>query len=217
MAYQDDKKRFFGYFDKKVFRNFKNKAKTNGFYLSGKINKLLKKYIENDQLLSLEYINRKSTKKVGKSIYIEENLNKELDKIKDKYGLDKIIILETVMSEYLNNDDLIKEAENYQANKIQSSYKLDHDLYNIFSKKAKNEGVSVTEKFNSLIKKYINIFEEEKLYLLLRDNYIRFDKEKYNVYIDKQIKEDLKKISQRYNIEMSDIINFALFEYVNEN
>ena len=217
MGYQDDKKRFFGYFDKQTFNNFKNKAKSNGFYVSGKINKLLKKYIKEDQLLSLEYINRKSTKKVGKSIYLEKNLNKELDKIKDKYGLDKIIILETIMSEYVNNEEVIKKAKNFQEDKIQSSYKIDHDLYKEFSKKAKEAGFSVTEKFNIVISDYIENINLDKIARSTRITNLNFEKEKYNVYIDMKTKEDVNEISKKYNIEMSDIINFALFDYTNEN
>ena len=134
MAYQKDKKRFHGKFSKNIFDAFKSKAKKNGYYLSGKLNDLLKEYIQNNELLNLEF-QRNENEQMSKSVYLEKELDIFLDKFKNNNGIKKIEVLESLMEVYIDEDKEVAKFKGHQSGKIQSSYNIDHDLYDKFSKK----------------------------------------------------------------------------------
>jgi hypothetical protein len=213
MAYQKDKKRFHGKFDRNIFEIFKNKAKSNGYYLSAKLNDLLKEYIQNNKLLNLEF-QRNENEKVSKSVYLEEELDGYLNKLKNTNGTKKIEVLETLMKEYIEKDEEIKEFEGHQAGKIQSSYKIDHNLYDQFSEKATKEGKAVVDEFNQIIKTFLSNSDKSYLKEILNNPNLNLKKEKYNIFIKPELKEELKKKSKKYKIKMSDIINAALYHYI---
>lgn len=213
MAYQKDKKRFYGKFDKNIFESFKNKAKANGYYLSGKINDLLETYLKDDKLLNLEF-NRTENEKVSRSVYLEKNLDSYLNKLKNTNGIKKVEVLEGLMKEYLVEGEEAANFKGHQAGKIQSSYNIDHDLYEKFSKKATKEGKAAVDELNMIIKDFLSDLDKSNLKEFLNNPNFNLKKEKYNIFIDPKLKEELKKKSKKYKIKMSDIINAALYHYI---